>query len=64
MPSLFKVKKYNGESETFSVKKVYNSAMRAGASSSLAKEISREVEKEVYDNIPTSEIFKKVKDRL
>jgi len=64
MPSLFKVKKYNGESEPFSVKKVYNSAMRAGASSSLAKEISREVEKEAYNNMPTSEIFKKVKDRL
>lgn len=64
MPSLIKVKKYNGESEPFSVKKVYNSAMRAGASSSLAKKISSEVEKEVYQDIPTAEIFKKVKGLL
>lgn len=64
MPSLIKVKKYNGESEPFSVKKVYNSAMRAGASSSLAKKISSEVEKEAYQDIPTAEIFKKVKGLL
>ena len=64
MPSLIKVTKYNGESEPFSVKKVYNSAMRAGASSSLAKKISKEVEKEAYQDIPTAEIFKKVKGLL
>lgn len=59
-----RVIKYSGEIEPFSVKKVYNSAMRAGASSSLAKEIGREVEKEAYQNIPTTEIFKKIKNRL
>jgi hypothetical protein len=64
MPSLIMVIKYSGEKEPFSIKKVYNSAMRAGASSFLAKEISREVEKEVYQNISTSEIFKKIKARL
>lgn len=64
MPSLIKVIKYNGEIEPFSVKKVYNSAMRAGASSSLAKEISREIEKEVYQNITTAEIFKRIRNRL
>lgn len=64
MPSLIKVIKYNGEREPFSVKKVYNSAMRAGASSSLAREISQKVEKEAYQGIATAEIFKKVKDRL
>jgi hypothetical protein len=64
MPSLIKVLKYNGEKEPFSVKKVYNSAMRAGASSSLAKEIARKIEKEVYQGIATKEIFKKVKEGL
>lgn len=64
MPSLIKVVKFNGEKEPFSVNKVYSSAMRAGASSSLARRISGEIEKEVYQDITTGEIFKKVKDRL
>jgi hypothetical protein len=64
MPSLIKVIKYSGEREPFSVKKVYNSAMRAGASSSLAKDISREIEKEVYQNITTAEIFKRIREKL
>jgi len=61
---MIEVIKYSGEKEPFSVKKVYNSAMRAGASSSLAKEISRELEKEVYQNITTAEIFKKIREKL
>lgn len=64
MPSFIKVVKFNGLREPFSVKKVYNSALRAGAPNSLAKAISREIEKEVYQGITTGEIFKKVKDRL
>jgi len=64
MPSSIKVIKLNGEQEPFSLKKVYGSAMRAGASSFLARTISSEIEKEVYPGITTAEIFKKVKERL
>jgi hypothetical protein len=64
MPSLVKVVKYDGEREPFSVKKVYDSAMRAGASSSLARRVSREIENEVYQNITTAEIFKRIRKKL
>lgn len=60
----FQVVKINGEKEAFSPKKVYYSAMKAGASDLLAKRISQEIEDEVYDGIKTIEIFKKVKQRL
>lgn len=60
----FQVVKINGEKETFSPKKVYYSALRAGASDSLAKNISKEIEKEVFDGIKTTDIFKKVKQKL
>jgi hypothetical protein len=56
--------KYNGEKEPFSINKVYNSALRAGASFSLAKQISIKIENEIYPNIKTSEIFEKVKKEL
>lgn len=62
--NLIEVIKFNKEREPFSSNKVYNSALRAGASFSLAKEISLDIEKEVYNGIKTAEIFKKVKDRL
>ena len=63
MPS-YQVIKFNGDKENFSAKKVYYSAIKAGAPAFLAKNISKEVEAEVYDGIRTAEIFKKVKDRL
>lgn len=53
-----------GEKEYFSPKKVYRSARRVGASSSFAKEIARKIEKEVYPEMKTSEIFSKVKKML
>ncbi len=53
-----------GEKELFSLKKVYRSAKRAGASPSFAKEIARTIEKEIYPEIKTSEIFSKVKRML
>ncbi|MFA5228453.1 MAG: hypothetical protein WC446_01705 [Candidatus Paceibacterota bacterium] len=62
--NLIEVLKFNKEREPFSSNKVYNSALRAGASFSLAKEISLEIEKEVYDGIKTADIFRKVKERL
>jgi Holliday junction resolvase-like predicted endonuclease len=60
----YQVIKLNGEKENFSSKKVYQSAMKAGAPAFLAKNIATEIEKEVYNGIKTTEIFKKVKDRL
>lgn len=62
--NLIEVIKFNKEREPFSANKIYNSALRAGASFSLAKEISLDIEKEIYNGIKTAEIFKKVKDRL
>jgi len=52
------------EKEPFSLKKVYRSARRVGASKSLAKKIAKTIEKEVYPDILTSEIFKQVKKLL
>lgn len=53
-----------GEKEPFSFQKVFRSARRAGASRDLAKEIAERIEKEVYPNIRTSEIFRRVKELL
>lgn len=60
----YQVIKLNGVKENFSVKKVYYSAIKAGAPAFLAKEISKEIEGDIYDGIKTSEIFKKVKNKL
>lgn len=56
--------KSQGEKEFFSWKKVYRSAKRAGASSSIAKEIADEIEREVYPGVTTKEIFRRVKSLL
>jgi len=53
-----------GEKESFSRKKVYRSAKKAGASNSIAKEITESIERSSYPGIKTSEIFKKVRDEL
>lgn len=53
-----------GEREPFSWRKVYQSAVRVGAQKALAKHIASQIEKEVYNNIRTSEIFKKVREYL
>ena len=53
-----------GEKEYFSLSKVYRSARRVGASPSFAKEISEKIEKEVFPEMKTSEIFSKVKKML
>ena len=53
-----------GEKEPFSLKKVYRSCRRVGASKDLAKRVSKEIEKRVYPGIKTSEIFKWVKRLL
>lgn len=53
-----------GEQEVFSLQKVEKSARRVGASLKLAKEIAKEVERKIYNGIPTFEIFKEVKSLL
>ncbi|MDD5738898.1 MAG: hypothetical protein PHY72_03175 [Candidatus Pacebacteria bacterium] len=53
-----------GEQEPFSVQKVERSARRVGASLKLAKEIAKEVERKIYNGIPTFEVFKEVKNLL
>ncbi|MGB9681237.1 MAG: ATP cone domain-containing protein [Minisyncoccia bacterium] len=53
-----------GEKEVFSKSKVFNSARRAGASKELAREIVKKIEKEIYDGIPTNEIYEKIKTYL
>jgi len=52
------------EREPFSFTKVYNSCRRAGASDSLAQEIALSIKKQIYPDIPTSKIFKLVKQKL
>lgn len=53
-----------GETEPFSLRKVYRSCRRIGASKKLAEEITKEIENKIYPGIDTSEIFKWVKERL
>ncbi|MEA3453240.1 MAG: restriction endonuclease [Patescibacteria group bacterium] len=53
-----------GRKESFSSKKVFNSARRAGASEKLAQEIALKIQEEVFPGMKTSEIFKKVKQLL
>ncbi|MGB9763330.1 MAG: hypothetical protein ACPLW7_05005 [Minisyncoccia bacterium] len=53
-----------GNREPFSWRKVYQSALRVGAEKTLAKKIATKISHEVYNNIHTSEIFKKVEKYL
>jgi len=53
-----------GKKEPFSLKKVYRSCRRVGASKDLARKVSKEIEKNVYSGIKTSEIFKWVSQLL
>ena len=54
----------NGQRERFSFQKVYRSARNVGASKELAHQIAANIEKEVYPEIKTSEIFARVKKLL
>jgi len=53
-----------GEKELFSKEKIFWSVKRAGGSDEMAKKISGLIEKEVYPEMPTREIYKKVKEYL
>jgi len=53
-----------GEKAPFSFQKVYQSARNAGASKEVALKIVKEIEKEVFDGISTSQIFDRVFELL
>lgn len=53
-----------GEKEIFSKEKVYKSALRAGASKDLAKEVAGIVEGKIYPDIKTFEIYQNVRSLL
>ena len=46
------------------MQKVERSARRVGANLKLAQQIARQIERKIYNGIPTFEIFKEVKDLL
>jgi hypothetical protein len=64
MADSFYVVNMRGESEPFSLKKIYRSARRAGASAVLARKTAAIIQKQAYPGIKTSEIFKKIKKLL
>jgi hypothetical protein len=53
-----------GEKEPFSFRKVLKSARSVGASKEIAFEIAKEIEKEVFPGISTSEIFDRIFELL
>lgn len=53
-----------GEKELLSLRKIYRSARRSGASKVLAKKIVKFIQNEVYPGIHTKEIFRKIKSLL
>lgn len=61
---MVKVNKKFGKTEEFNAEKIYNTALRAGASPDLARTVSDKVSKRVYEGIRTSEILKMVKKFL
>lgn len=64
MPSSINVINVQGQSEPFSLKKVYRSVLRSGGSKELAHKISKEIEAKIYPGIETKEIFKNIKNSL
>jgi len=52
------VTKASGETEQFRAEKIKRTCLRAGGTLELAEKITREVERESYDGIPTREILR------
>lgn len=57
MEEKINVIKANGEIEPFSENKVINSVIRAGATSELAQKILEKIKPNLYQNIPTFQIY-------
>jgi len=53
-----------GQIESFSSNKVFLSAKRSGASPTLARQIAKNIESQLFDGIKTSDIYKMVKQGL
>ena len=53
-----------GQKEIFSFQKVYKSAVRAGAGKDLAREIAQIIQSDVFSDMKTSEIHRRVKRLL
>ncbi len=64
MKNNLKVENLEGELEPFSSQKVYQSAKNAGADKETAEKITKEIEKQAYDQIKTENIFKEIKKLL
>jgi hypothetical protein len=60
----FNVINARGEKEIFSYKKIYNSAIRSGASRNEAEKIAKIIRKEAYPEIKTLEIYNRIKELL
>lgn len=58
------VLKSSGETQPFNPEKVKRTILRSGANEYTADRIIREVERKLYDGIPTREIYRLVKDLL
>jgi len=58
------VLKASGEREPFNSEKVYKACLRAGASPALAKSITDQIERILYDGISTREIYHEVRRLL
>lgn len=53
-----------GKREPFSSKKAFNSIIRSGASKEIANKITKIVQKKIYPDISTFEIYKLIKENL
>ena len=59
MKKVFIINK-SGEKEIFSKEKVFNSALKVGASKELAEEVATTIRKEIYPGMTTTEIYDRV----
>ena len=61
---MINVTKANGEKEPFSEEKVMSSIKRAGISDDIRDKVLSHVKLKIYDNIPTSEIYRHITEFL
>ena len=61
---MIRVIKANGQVEPFSETKLLGSIQRAGVPRSAQLDVLRDIEKTIYDNIPTSTLYAQIIDSL
>ena len=64
MPTTIRVRKADGSQEEFLMSKLEHSLRRAGASKEEVQDISRAIEKEIYDGITTEVLYRKAFELL